>query len=73
MSETETVWYGPHACEVCGAEIVKAAIEDGGAMFDVPERLKRIYHRGSESGDVDVCYPMTWPPHVHKTERGPSA
>ena len=58
-------WYGPHACDECGAEIIKTSLEEGGHMFDVPARLMRVYHRGSEAGSVDVVYPQTWTPHVH--------
>ena len=66
--ESVRTWYGPHACEVCGVTIIKAAREDGGAEFEPPERLMRVYRRGSESADVDLVYPMTWKPHVHDME-----
>lgn len=57
-------WYGPHTCDQCGAPIVRAALEAGGAAFNVPQRLLTIYRRGSENGDPALCYPMTWAPHV---------
>lgn len=63
--ELSGVWYGPHACEVCGVTIVKAAREDGGAEFEPPGRLMAIFHRGALSHDPDVVYPMTWTPHRH--------
>jgi hypothetical protein len=59
------IWYGPHACQVCGATIIKAARENGGAELEPPDRLMRIFHRGSESSNPDVTYPMVWKPHVH--------
>lgn len=65
MADVKT-WYGPHDCSECGGTIVKAAIEDGGAAFDIPERLLKVYQRGAESGDVGVVYPTTWTPHVHR-------
>lgn len=58
------VYYGPHACERCGRMIVKAAIEAGGQAFDPPPALLRVFRRGSEAGNVDVCYPATWRPHT---------
>lgn len=61
----EIVWYGPFACDVCGVTIVKAANKQGGAELEAPERLMRVFHRGSEAGDVQVVYPMTWKSHVH--------
>ncbi len=61
-----TTWYGPHACAVCGVEIVKASREQGGAEFEPPERLMRVFQRGSESSNPDLVYPMVWKPHVHK-------
>lgn len=47
-----TIWYGPHACEVCGVSIIKAAREHGGAEFNYPVGL--------------TIYPNhAWAPHVH--------
>ena len=69
--EDVKVWYGPHACSVCGSTIVKAAREEGGMELDPPERLLRVYQRGAESGDVEVVYPAEWRPHVHRTENLP--
>lgn len=63
--ENNSVWYGPHECNVCGVTIVKAALEDGGAEFEPPERLIRVYRRGSEAFDVNLVYPMTWKAHEH--------
>jgi hypothetical protein len=60
------VWYGPHGCSVCGVTIVKAAIESGGAEFEPPARLLRIFNRGAEAGDPEFVYPMEWTPHVHR-------
>ena len=52
-----TIWYGPHACEVCGVVIVKAAREHGGAEFNYPVGL--------------TIYPNhAWAPHVHLKPRG---
>jgi hypothetical protein len=66
MTETnDVIYYGPHACSVCGETIVKASAEHGGAEFDPPAALMRIYQRGAESGNVDIVYPQTWKPHVH--------
>ncbi len=65
MADEQIVWYGPHACSVCGVVIVKAAAESGGEELEPPARLMRVYQRGSESGDVDLVYPATWKPHVH--------
>ena len=62
------VFYGPHECSVCGETIVKGAIEDGGQALNPPELLLRIYRRGSEAGNVDVTYPMTWAPHNCKSD-----
>lgn len=43
-------FYGPHECGDCGETVVRAAREDGGAAFDVPD------------GQV---YPNTvWQPHA---------
>ena len=67
MTDDVKTWYGPHACSVCGEMIIKAAVDEGGAELDVPERLMRIYQRGAESGNVDLVYPMVWRPHVHGT------
>lgn len=64
----EIVWYGPHACSVCGVTIVKAAAESGGEELEPPKRLMRAFHRGSESGDPDLVYPATWKPHVHNPD-----
>ena len=58
------IYYGPHACEICGQTIVKQAREEGGASFDPPPLLMRIFYRGSEAGNPDVAYPMVWTPHV---------
>lgn len=66
---TTQIWYGPHACSVCGVMIVKASREDGGAEYEPPARLLRIYQRGSESGSPDLVYPMTWRPHEHDLAR----
>ncbi len=66
MSDETVVWYGPHACEVCGVTIVKAARESGGAEFEPPARLMRVFNRGAEAGDVDTVYPAVWMPHVHR-------
>lgn len=33
---SKVIYYGPHACDNCGAEIVKMGIEFGGNMFDQP-------------------------------------
>jgi hypothetical protein len=50
----DIVYYGPHACGVCGVMIVKAAREQGGAEYDAP------------SGPI---YPNTrWRPHVHRRD-----
>lgn len=67
-----TVWYGPHACAVCGVTIVKAAREQGGAEFEAPARLMRAFQRGSEAGDPELVYPMTWKPHVHAMTNAPA-
>jgi hypothetical protein len=64
------VWYGPHPCGVCGETIVKAALESGGAEFDVPEILMRVYDRGSEARNPGLVYPMVWKPHVHVMKHG---
>jgi hypothetical protein len=61
---TETIWYGPHACQSCGVTIVKAAREQGGAEFEPPARLMQVYHRGSEAQQVDLVYPQVWAPHI---------
>lgn len=66
-------YYGPHDCETCGQTIVKQAREDGGAAFDIPERLLRIFERGAEAGDPDVAYPVTWTPHVCSPTPTPSS
>ena len=66
MTEDQTVYYGPHACEECGATIVKASRDHGGAAFDVPAHLLRVFERGAEAGNVDIAYPATWTPHVHR-------
>jgi hypothetical protein len=47
---SKIVYYGPHACGNCGALIVKAGTEWGGAVFTAPE------------GPI---YPNTeWHPHI---------
>lgn len=47
---SKIVYYGPHSCENCGANIVKAGFEWGGATFNAPE------------GPI---YPNTeWHPHI---------
>jgi hypothetical protein len=66
-------YYGPHNCERCGATIVKASREEGGQSFDVPPLLLRVFQRGSEAGNPDVAYPMTWEPHVCGTTQSPRA
>lgn len=71
LTDPTVTWYGPHACAECGEIIIRANFEKGGAMFDPPERLLRIYQRGSESGTPDVVYPMVWRPHVHGENRPP--
>jgi len=71
--ETTMTYYGPHDCEHCGHTIVKAAREDGGAAFDVPSHLLRIFQRGSEAGNVDVAYPVVWVPHVCQPSDRPNA
>jgi hypothetical protein len=63
---SEINWYGPHACSVCGVTIVKAAREQGGQELEPPERLMRVFHRGSEVGNPDLVYPSIWIPHVHR-------
>lgn len=70
--ENKSIWYGPHACSVCGVTIVKAAREDGGAEYEPPARLLEIYRRGAQNGDVDLVYPMTWTPHVHIAAQTPA-
>lgn len=68
---TETiVWYGPHACEVCGVVIVKAAIEQGGEELEPPNILMRVFRMGAESGNPDIVYPLAWKKHVHGGSRG---
>jgi len=57
-------YYGPHSCETCGQTIVKQAREEGGAAFDPPPMLMRVFLRGAEAGNPDVTYPMMWTPHV---------
>lgn len=66
LNDPKVVWYGPHACEVCGATVIRAASEHGGERFDVPERLMRVYLRGSEAADPALVYPQQWVPHVHR-------
>ena len=63
-------WYGPHDCAVCGVTIIKAAMGEGGAEFEPPAQLMKIFARGAESGNPDVVYPMKWRPHVHLPEGG---
>lgn len=58
--------YGPHACEVCGITIIKAAREQGGEELEPPARLMEIYVRGSMNSNPHVVYPMTWTPHMHR-------
>lgn len=70
---TDTIWYGPHACAVCGVIIVKMAIEQGGQELEPPEALLRVFHRGSESSNQELVYPMTWAPHTHRENHGPQA
>lgn len=67
----DTIWYGPHACDLCGETVVRADLHGGGQRFDVPELLLHIYRRGSESGNVEITYPMTWQPHVCRENAGP--
>ena len=64
VEANETVFYGPHACDECGAEIVRAELARGGQKYDIPAHLARVFHRGAESGNVDVVYPTVWAPHV---------
>lgn len=66
LNDQTIVWYGPHHCAECGVTIVKASREQGGAEFEPPDRLMRIYYRGAESSDPSLLYPMTWAPHVHR-------
>lgn len=68
----EVVWYGPHACAICGETIVKAARESGGAEFDPPKHLMRVFQRGSESCVPEIVYPAIWTPHVHNPDSHPS-
>lgn len=70
-TNNDVIWYGPHACAVCGVEIVKAAREQGGQELEPPELLMRIYRRGAENGNPDLVYPMAWTTHVHRTTDGP--
>lgn len=65
QNQNDVVWYGPHACSVCGETIVRAAQESGGQELDVPAHLLRVYQRGSEALNVDVAYPAVWRAHVH--------
>lgn len=62
-------FYGPHECDECGAMIVRASLESGGRKFDVPERLLRVFMRGSEAGDPEISYPQAWAQHVCSPER----
>lgn len=71
-NEINSVWYGPHECAVCGITIVKQAVEAGGAEYEPPDALMRVYRRGAECGNVDVVYPAIWKAHVHDPkESGP--
>ena len=73
LFDPKVVWYGPHPCAECGGTVVRAALENGGAMFDPPKKLLDIFLNGSRSGDVDTVYPMQWTPHVHAENRPPAA
>lgn len=64
LTDESVVWYGPHACESCGSEIVRAARENGGESFDVPAHLMRVFRRGAEAGNPDIAYPTMWKPHT---------
>lgn len=35
-SNMAVIYYGPHACEECGALICRVALEQGGDKFDYP-------------------------------------
>jgi hypothetical protein len=37
LGDYESTFYGPHACAVCGVEIVKKAIEQGGEEYELAE------------------------------------
>lgn len=69
-NELNATWYGPHACAVCGVTIVKAAREQGGAEYEPPDQLMRVFARGAENGNPDLVYPMAWKPHVHRPHPG---
>src|SRR6185312_2679662 len=36
INDFEHTFYGPHACDACGDQIVKMAVEQGGHAYDLP-------------------------------------
>lgn len=36
-SDPRIIYYGPHACDVCGELICRVSLEQGGDKFDYPE------------------------------------
>lgn len=50
LNDYTTVFYGPHACPACGALVVRAALEKGGAMYDADELATAHRHRCGPKG-----------------------
>lgn len=62
--ENEPIFYGPHACEVCGETIVKGSKASGGHEFNAQH-------------PTDIIYPnthpdLTWVAHEHKKPTTPA-
>lgn len=60
----KVVWYGPHACNGCGATIIKSSIESGGLALDAPHghhypNHKWVLHRCATPEEVQSTQPNT--------------
>ena len=61
--DPDIVWYGPHACNVCGREVVKSSNDSGGVMLDAPQEHHYPNHlwRLHNCEEVHNCHVCGWP------------